>query len=205
MIDKAFWPIFGEMKILEEISEFDLKKCEAENNCPTEYGIVFSYISLMLYMIFANILLLNLLIAMFRLVDFFKIVQINLNGFLNFFILSSTFSRLHNKNDEIWKFQRLKLVLEYVDIALIPPPPFIPGIIAYLMKGKNELVKKEIECIQDKKFAHMFLKNEKYSLNEKAENRLELKLDEIVSCLKKLNINIPVENRKSRGKSVLKA
>ena len=79
LIDKAFWPIFGEMKILEEISEFDLKKCEAENNCPTEYGIVFSYIYLMFYMIFANILLLNLLIAMFRLVDFFKIVQINLN------------------------------------------------------------------------------------------------------------------------------
>ena len=198
MIDKAFWPIFGEMKILEEITEFDLKKCEAENNCPTEYGIIFSYISLMFYMIFANILLLNLLIAMFRLVDFFKIVQINLNGLLNFLILSSTFSRLHNKNDEIWKFQRLKLVLEYVDISLIPPPPFIPGIIAYLMKGKNELecynftqkepelessiftqkepefYQKEIECIQDKKYAHMYLKNEKYSFNEKAETRLNL-------------------------------
>lgn len=69
LIDKAFWPIFGEMKILDELT--DLDSCQEENNCPEEYGIVYSYLALMFYMIFANILLLNLLIAMFRLVNQF--------------------------------------------------------------------------------------------------------------------------------------
>ena len=77
----------------------------------------------------------------------------------------------------------MKLVLEYVDIALIPPPPFIPGIFFYLMKGKYErktdkkktkLNPRSIECIQDKKYARIYLKNEKYSLHEKTENRSKL-------------------------------
>lgn len=63
-MNKAFWPIFGEMKILEEISELD--ECTIEGNCPLQSGITFSYIFLMVYMVLANILLINLLIAMFR-------------------------------------------------------------------------------------------------------------------------------------------
>ena len=68
LIDKAYWPIYGEMKILDEIdpeetcSSLDLKG----QPCPEKSGIVFSYIGLMIYMIIVNVLLLNLLIAMFR-------------------------------------------------------------------------------------------------------------------------------------------
>jgi hypothetical protein len=57
-------PIYGEMKILEEIN--DEETCMQSGNCPENSGIVFSYIGLMLYMIVVNVLLLNLLIAMFR-------------------------------------------------------------------------------------------------------------------------------------------
>ena len=58
-------PIFGEMKILDEIS--DEENCVESGNCPQKSGVIFSYIGLMIYMIVVNVLLLNLLIAMFRL------------------------------------------------------------------------------------------------------------------------------------------
>jgi len=64
LIEKAYWPIYGEMKILEEIN--DEETCLESGNCPEKSGVVFSYIGLMLYMIVVNVLLLNLLIAMFR-------------------------------------------------------------------------------------------------------------------------------------------
>ena len=65
IIDKAYWPMYGEMNILEEISDVD-ETCAADGTCPLESGIWFSYVMLMIYMILANVLLLNLLIAMFR-------------------------------------------------------------------------------------------------------------------------------------------
>ncbi len=63
LIDKAYWPIYGEMKILDEMN--DKKTCLLTGKCPEPSGIVFSYILLMIYMILVNVLLLNLLIAMF--------------------------------------------------------------------------------------------------------------------------------------------
>ncbi len=60
------------MKILEE----DLNNCLTDNgqSCLNEHandvnqeGVIFSFIALMIYMILANVLLINLLIAMFRL------------------------------------------------------------------------------------------------------------------------------------------
>ena len=41
-------------------------------------------------------------------------------------------------------------------------------------KKKTELNLRSIECIQDKKYARIYLKNEKYSLHEKTENRSKL-------------------------------
>ena len=65
LIDKAYWPLYGEMTILEEINNPD-DQCSANDTCPETTGIYFSYIALMIYMLIANVLLLNLLIAMFR-------------------------------------------------------------------------------------------------------------------------------------------
>ena len=99
IINKAFWPIYGEMLILEEINVID-ETCLAQGNCPLESGIWFSYIALMIYMVIANVLLLNLLIAMF----------------------SSTFERVQENTDQIWKFQRYRLVYEYDNGRIFPPP-----------------------------------------------------------------------------------
>lgn len=62
ILNKAYWPIYGEMKILDELSEC----LESDAGACENSGVVFSYIFLMIYMIIANVLLVNLLIAMFR-------------------------------------------------------------------------------------------------------------------------------------------
>lgn len=65
LINKAYWPIYGEMQILEEIT-MDREKClNEEEKCPTQSGTYYSFIVLIVYMIIANVLLINLLIAMF--------------------------------------------------------------------------------------------------------------------------------------------
>ena len=65
IINKAYWPIYGEMKIFDE---FNNENCnETKEGCPEKFGAEFSYFALMGYMMIANILLVNLLIAMFRL------------------------------------------------------------------------------------------------------------------------------------------
>ncbi|XP_078514898.1 transient receptor potential cation channel subfamily M member 2-like [Lissotriton helveticus] len=74
-----------------------------------------------LYLLFANILLLNLLIAMF----------------------SHTFSKVQENTDQIWKFQRYKLIKEYSNRPPAPPP----FIILNLLKG---LVTKFIKMVSEK-------------------------------------------------------
>ncbi len=74
IIHKAYWPIYGEMKILEEDLTYCMSGdsgtnhgCSDENpNAISQDGFVFSFVALMVYMILANVLLINLLIAMFR-------------------------------------------------------------------------------------------------------------------------------------------
>lgn len=62
MFTRAYWPIMGDMSILLKI--FD--GCEENFNCPEKSGVHFSYIASVIYMLIANILLINLLIATFR-------------------------------------------------------------------------------------------------------------------------------------------
>jgi hypothetical protein len=82
IFDKAYWPIYGELRILEELEE-----CSQENDknriCPEPSGVAFSYLLLVIYMLIANILLINLLIAMFS--STFQDVQEN-TGLFRFII-----------------------------------------------------------------------------------------------------------------------
>lgn len=64
ILDRAYWPIYGEMKILDEIDRCEVSS-SSDESCPTTSGIAFSFIALMVYMVIANVLLINLLIAMF--------------------------------------------------------------------------------------------------------------------------------------------
>ena len=65
MINKAYWPIYGTIKILEDFDRINFE-CTNESDCPEKFGAIYSYVLLMAYMIIGNVLLINLLIAMFR-------------------------------------------------------------------------------------------------------------------------------------------
>ena len=64
-VKNAFWPIFGEFEIFKSFN------CSSDSfyECTNKAGSVSSYILLMVYMILANILLINLLIALFKYVN----------------------------------------------------------------------------------------------------------------------------------------
>lgn len=90
-------PIYGTIKILDEFDKIHLDQCETDQEndkeCPQLSGVIFSYIFLTIYMIVANVLLLNLLIAMFRyyLKDKFQ----NIFNF-NFFYCSSRYNKIQD-------------------------------------------------------------------------------------------------------------
>jgi hypothetical protein len=70
IVNKAYWPIYGTIKVMEDFDKinFVCKDDKDGNYCPEDmekFGAVYSFILLMGYMIIANVLLVNLLIAMF--------------------------------------------------------------------------------------------------------------------------------------------
>ncbi|XP_059152108.1 transient receptor potential cation channel subfamily M member-like 2 isoform X2 [Physella acuta] len=106
---KAYWHIYGEL-FLDDIegsstctddptqySDYDVLRC------PSPVGKYFVPILLGLYILMTNVLLLNLLIAMF----------------------SFTFQQIQDNTDMHWCFQRFNLVLEYTERPVLPPPMII--------------------------------------------------------------------------------
>ena len=59
IIENAYWSVFGELTVLGKIQD-----CTDVQDCPE--NVTYNYFLFMIYMAFANILLLNLLIAMLR-------------------------------------------------------------------------------------------------------------------------------------------
>ncbi|XP_061579658.1 transient receptor potential cation channel subfamily M member 2 isoform X2 [Cololabis saira] len=108
--------IFGTFPKNIDYAEFDVNSCSMnatdplKPKCPVLNGDqtpVFpqwiTIIMLCIYLLFANILLLNLLIAIF-----------------NF-----TFQEVQDNTDRIWKFQRYQLIKEYHSRPVFPPPLII--------------------------------------------------------------------------------
>ena len=62
ILDIAYWPIYGEIKVLETIQN---DTCVGDD-CLDSLSYGFSYMLVMVYMFISSVLLLNLLIAMFR-------------------------------------------------------------------------------------------------------------------------------------------
>lgn len=106
IVDLPYWQMYGEL-FLEEIS----------GQKPNEHGEVhptarwLSPALLAGYMLFTNVLLLNLLIAIF----------------------SYTFERVQEDSDKVWKFQRYELIAEYHGRPLFfPPLIFISHILVFV-------------------------------------------------------------------------
>ncbi|XP_007577662.1 transient receptor potential cation channel subfamily M member 2-like, partial [Poecilia formosa] len=107
--------IFGSFPENIDNAGFDINSCSMNGTDPMKpkcpvlnekqmpvFPEWLTIIMLCVYLLFANILLLNLLIAIFN----------------------YTFQEVHENTDRIWKFQRYQLIKEY-NSRPSPPPPFI--------------------------------------------------------------------------------
>uniref|UniRef100_A0AAV2J7U6 Ion transport domain-containing protein n=1 Tax=Knipowitschia caucasica TaxID=637954 RepID=A0AAV2J7U6_KNICA len=110
---EPYLTIFGDVPSNIDNTDFDITSCSLDGNdphkprCPvlTEDDLPafpewLTILMLCVYLLFANILLLNLLIAIF-----------------NF-----TFQEVQDNTDRIWKFQRYELIKEYHSRPVAPPP-----------------------------------------------------------------------------------
>ena len=106
VMNKGYWSIFGDFRILNELVLEP--NCAERTDCYTHHtGTYFTLFTLMVYCVIANVLLINLLIAMF----------------------SYTFQNIQSNTDKIWKYQRYDLVLEHFDAPVLPPPLNVFGYI----------------------------------------------------------------------------
>ena len=72
----------------------------------------------MIYVVIGNVLLINLLIAMF----------------------SSTYEQVQENADQIWKFNRYKLVYEFVNVPILPPPLSLLSYMAFYLKSFFKMI-----------------------------------------------------------------
>uniref|UniRef100_A0A6Q2XA02 Transient receptor potential cation channel, subfamily M, member 2 n=1 Tax=Esox lucius TaxID=8010 RepID=A0A6Q2XA02_ESOLU len=105
--------IFGNMPSDIDTTQFDISACTVNGTDPLKpkcpvlnedqrpaFPEWLTIILLCVYLLFANILLLNLLIAIFN----------------------YTFQEVQDNTDNIWKFQRYELIKEYYSRPALPPP-----------------------------------------------------------------------------------
>lgn len=114
-LDNAYWSIYGTIQLIENL---DLNCDPNVSKCPEKSGVVYSYIFLMIYVVIGNVLLINLLIAMF----------------------SSTYEQVQENADQIWKFNRYKLVYEFVNVPILPPPLSLLSYMAFYLKSFFKMI-----------------------------------------------------------------
>ncbi|XP_077980495.1 transient receptor potential cation channel subfamily M member-like 2 [Glandiceps talaboti] len=106
-IYKPYWQLYGEL-FLEEIEGLENDTCYEDprymGRCPeTEQYSWVAPVLTAIYMLISNILLINLLIAMF----------------------SFTFQKVQEKSETIWRYYRYELISEYFDRPALAPPLII--------------------------------------------------------------------------------
>ncbi|CAL1536039.1 unnamed protein product, partial [Lymnaea stagnalis] len=126
---KAYWHIYGELFLDEIEGRGTSDSCtdnatkygeNSSDRCPSAVGKYFVPILLGCYILMTNVLLLNLLIAMF----------------------SYTFQQIQDNTDMHWCFQRFNLVFEYTQRPVLPPPLIIFShiylLIAYCCRKQSQ-------------------------------------------------------------------
>ena len=129
IFDIAYWPIYGEIKVLELLDE-----CIDSDSCETTSYIV-SFLIIMFYMAISSILLINILIAIFRFENSgYLLIQIKKRYFF-----SNTFEKIQTNSDTVWKNQRYELIREYIEYSPVPSPlNIIYRIWSFFFKAKKE-------------------------------------------------------------------
>ncbi|CAF0977505.1 unnamed protein product [Brachionus calyciflorus] len=97
----SYFVLIGDYYTLASMTQADENCISTEDNiCPDYLGSQVSLVIYIVYLLFLNILLLNILIALFN----------------------KTFEKIQQASDPLWKFSRYLLVFEYYHKPLIPPP-----------------------------------------------------------------------------------
>ncbi len=116
-----------------------------QSDCPELVGAQVTLILYIFYLIFLNILLTNLLTAIFR----FELISSNLFflyifiiKIIEFFVSSKTYSTIQQESDSIWKYQRYSLIYEYFHKLALPPPLVVLTFVTYLMSWLARFLKK---------------------------------------------------------------
>ncbi|XP_073330411.1 transient receptor potential cation channel subfamily M member 2 isoform X2 [Pagrus major] len=148
---EPYLTIFGDFPSNVDYAQFDLDSCSMnatdplKPKCPVlnesqtpAFPEWLTIIMLCVYLLFANILLLNLLIAIF-----------------NF-----TFQEVQDNTDRIWKFQRYELIKEYHSRPAAPPP-FIIFSHLYIFIRRMVLCRPPVVC---KEFKNELLASEEEEL-----------------------------------------
>ncbi|XP_071965204.1 transient receptor potential cation channel subfamily M member 3-like [Antedon mediterranea] len=104
---QPYWHVYGELFLDERNPNCELEECKE--------GSMLVPLIMAIYLLFANILLINMLIAIFN----------------------NTFISVQQNALEIWKFQRYRIILEYRERPLFPPP-FI--VISHLWQIGKEIL-----------------------------------------------------------------
>ncbi|KAL3836759.1 hypothetical protein ACJMK2_022176, partial [Sinanodonta woodiana] len=140
---RPYWNIYGEL-MLDTIAgsadctnDPELYKTGSYYRCPTESGQYVVPLMLGAYMLMCNILLLNLLIAMF----------------------SFTFENVQKNSYLFWSFQQYSLINEYANRPILAPPLIILEHLYQLCKWIRSCWKKKIFCDKDNKMIETFYKN----------------------------------------------
>ncbi|XP_052830098.1 transient receptor potential cation channel subfamily M member 2 [Octopus bimaculoides] len=126
---KAYFQMYGELFL----DEYDETNCNnITGKCPSTVGTYIAPILMCLYILLTNILLLNLLIAMF----------------------SCTFQNVQVNTDLHWHFQRYSLIFEFYTRPPLPPPLILLNniylLFRYLYKRKRHLPYKKKSGFREK-------------------------------------------------------
>lgn len=108
VLKKPYFQMYGELFLPEiegeecdQSSKFNTSQStNVDRKCPTELGTQIVPLMMSIYILLTNVLLLNLLIAMF----------------------SNTFQKIQDNTDLHWHFQRYGLIAEYDSRPPLPPP-----------------------------------------------------------------------------------
>ncbi|XP_073710852.1 transient receptor potential cation channel subfamily M member 2-like [Misgurnus anguillicaudatus] len=163
--------LFGNLPTDIDNTQFDMNSCSlnatdplkpkcpilSEDNMPV-FPVWLTVILLCVYLLFTNILMLNLLIA----------------------ILSYTFQEVQDNTDTIWKFQRYELIKEYHSRPALPPPfilishliIFIKGVFVRSPAQGHQCFRRELEESEEKKLLswEAFMKDNYLSSTRQDEN-----------------------------------
>ncbi|XP_078514884.1 transient receptor potential cation channel subfamily M member 2-like [Lissotriton helveticus] len=125
VIYQPYLTLFGQLPTDVDKLNFNNSTCTADGSVASQpkcaqslngvpiFPEWLTIVLLCLYLLFANILLLNLLIAMF----------------------SYTFSEVQDHTDQIWKFQRHDLIEEYSNRPAAPPPFILFSLLYFLVNN----------------------------------------------------------------------